>query len=59
MNDADKIIEELFDSLKGRYQNNLDLMKGNEFAFNYVQLLHYRSHKINSNRDGSYVDSPD
>ena len=36
MNDkADEIIEELFDSLKNRYQNNLELMKGSEFVFNY------------------------
>ena len=29
MNDkADEIIEELFDSLKNRYQNNLESMKG-------------------------------
>ena len=40
MNDkADKIIE-LFHSLKNRLQNNLESMKGSEFVFDYVQLLH-------------------
>ena len=34
-------------------------MKGSEFAFDYVQLLHYKCHKTNPNRGGSYIDSPD
>ena len=34
-------------------------MKGSEFVFNYVQLLYYKCHKINTNRSGSYIDSPD
>ena len=59
MNEADEIIEELSDSLKNRYQNNLELMKGSEFVFNYVQLLHYKYHKIKPNHDGSYIDFPD
>ena len=45
---ADEVIKELFDSLKNRYQNSLEPMKGNEFAFDYVQLLYYKCHKINS-----------
>ena len=36
---ADEVINELFDSLKNRYQNNLELMKGSDFVFDYVQLL--------------------
>ena len=44
--DADEIIE-LFDSLKNRYQNNLESMKGSEFVFDYVQLLYYKCHKTN------------
>ena len=56
----DKVNEkELFDSLKNRYQNNLELMKGSEFVFDYVQLLYYKCHKINPNRGGSYINSPD
>ena len=34
-------------------------MKGSEFVFDYVQLLYYKCHKINLNRGGSYIDSPD
>ena len=36
---ADEVINELFDSLKNRYQNNLELMQGSDFVFDYVQLL--------------------
>ena len=36
--EADEVIKELFDSLKNRYQNNLESMKGSEFVFNYVHL---------------------
>ena len=34
--EVDEIIEELFDSLKNRYQNNLQSVKGSEFFFNYI-----------------------
>ena len=57
--EADKVITELFDSLKNRYQNNLQLMKGSEFVFDHVHLLYYKGHKINPNHGGSYIDSPD
>ena len=33
-------------------------MKGSESVFDYVQLLHYRRHKINPNCSGSCKDSP-
>ena len=56
-NEADEIVKEL--SLKNRYQNNLESMKGSEFIFDYVQLKYYNCHKINPNRCGSYLDSPD
>ena len=57
--EADEIIKELFDSLKNRYQNNLESKKGSEFFFDYVYLIYYKCHKINPNRGGSYVHSPD
>ena len=57
--ETDEVIKELFDSLKNRYQNNLESMKGSEFVFDYVQLLYYKCHKINPNRGGSYIDSLD
>ena len=34
-------------------------MKGSELVFKYVQLLIYKCYKINLNRSGSYIDSPD
>ena len=34
-------------------------MKGSEFGFDYVHLLYYKCYKINANRGGSYIDSPD
>ena len=57
--ETDEVIKIFFDSLKNRYQNNLESMEGSEFVFNYVHLLHYKCHKINPNHCGSYIDSPD
>ena len=57
--EADEVIKKLFHSLKNRYQNDLESMKGSAFVFNYVQLLYYKCHKINPNRGGSYIDPPD
>ena len=54
---ADKVVKEPFDSLKNKYQNNLEYMKGREFLFDYVCLLYCKYHKINLNRSGSYIDS--
>ena len=34
-------------------------MKGSKFVFDYIHLLHYKCHETNSNRCGSYIDSPD
>ena len=33
-------------------------MRGNEFVFDSIDLLHYNLHKINLNRGGSNIDSP-
>ena len=57
--ESDEIIKELFKSFKNRYQNNLESIKGREFFFDNFHLLHYKCHKINPNRGGSYIDSPD
>ena len=57
--EADEAIREFFVSVKNRYENNLESMKGSEFAFDYVYLLYYKCHKINLNCVGSYIDSPD
>ena len=39
--EADEVIRKLFGSLKNRYQNNLQSMRGSDFVFDYVQLLYY------------------
>ena len=56
--EANEVIKELFDSLKNRYQYNLESMKGSGFVFHYVHLLYHKCHKINMNRYQSYIDSP-
>ena len=38
--EADEVIKQLSDSLKNRYQNNFESIKGREFVFDYVQLLY-------------------
>ena len=57
--DADQVIKKLFDLLKNRYQKNLQSMRGSEFVFDYVQLLHCKCHKMNLNHGGSYLDPHD
>ena len=44
---SDECIKELFDSLKNRYQNNFESMKGGEFLFDYVHLKYCKCHKKN------------
>ena len=57
--EADEVIKKLFDSLKNKYQNNIQSIRGSGFAFDYVQLLHYKCLRINFNRGGPNIDSPD
>ena len=58
--ETDEVIKELFDSLKNRYQNNVQSMKGSEFVFDYVHVIYYiKCHIINPNRAGSYIDCLD
>ena len=59
-NETDEIIKELFKSHLQKYQEGLEeSMKGNEFVFDSVDLLHYKLYKISLNRGGSYIDSPE
>ena len=57
--EADEVIKEIFDSLKNRHQNNLESMNDGEFFFDYIQLFHYKCHKINPNCGRLYIDSLD
>ena len=53
--EADEVIQVLFQSLLFRYQIGLEiLMKGSESVFDRVQLVYYNCHQINCE---SYVNS--
>ena len=53
-------MKESFQSLLSRYQIRLETsMMVSDFVFDCVHLLYYKCHKINPNRGGSYIDSPD
>ena len=53
-------MKESFQSLLSRYQIRLETsMTVSDFVFDCVHLLYYKCHKINPNRGGSYIDSPD
>ena len=58
--ETDQVSGKRYVSFRNRYENDLEtLMKGFPFLFDYVHQLYYNCHKINSNRGGSYIDSPD
>ena len=41
MNDeADEVIKDLFDSIKNRYQNNLESMKGKVVNFSLIMFIY-------------------
>ena len=57
---TNEVIKKIFESLLSRYQTGLETsMKGSDFIFHSVSLLHYKCHKINFKRGGSYINSPD
>ena len=59
-NDVNEIVDELFESLRSRYQSTLEKsMRGSEFIFDSGQQMYYKCHKMNYRCGGSYIDSPD
>ena len=57
--DNDDIIEQLFESLLQKYEENLQKkMRGSDFEFDSVNFLYYDFNKTSINRGGSYIDSP-
>ena len=57
--DNDDIIEQLFESLLKKYEENLqNKMRGSDFEFDGVNFLYYDFNKTSINRGGSYIDSP-
>ena len=59
-NDANEVVDELFESLCLRYQENLETsIRESDFIFDSVQLMYYKCYIVNCKRGGSYIDSPD
>ena len=57
-NDANEVVDELLESLRSRYQRNLETsMRGNDFVFDSVQMMYCKCHEVNFTRGGSYADS--
>ena len=47
-NDADKIVNELFESLRWKHQDNLETsVKRSDFIFDSVQLMYFKWQKVN------------
>ena len=58
--DANEIVDKFFKSLCSRYQQSLETsMKGSDFVFDSVQVMHYKCHKVSFIRGGLYINSPD
>ena len=59
-NDANEVVNEVFESLRSRCQDNLETsMRGSDFIFDSVSFMYYKCHKVNFKRYGSYIDSLD
>ena len=57
--DNDDIIEQLFESLLKKYEENLqNKTKGSEFEFDSGNFLYYDFNKTSINGGRSYIDSP-
>ena len=58
--ETDEVIEELFESLRQRYQKGLEeSMDGSHFIFDSANALYYDLNKVSLSRGGSYMDSPE
>ena len=46
-NDANKVVDKLFDLLCSKYLGNLETsMRESDFSFDLVQLMHYKCHEV-------------
>ena len=52
------IIREIFRSFLQNYQQELKMIKGNNFVFESVNLLDYKLHRVRLKRGGSYIKFP-
>ena len=58
--DTNEVIEDLFNSLLQRYQENLEeKMQSSEFNFDGVNALYYDLNRISLDRGGSHIYSPE
>ena len=57
--DTDDIIRKLFRSFLHNYQEELKIIKGSDFAFESVELMDYKLHRVHLRRGGSYIKSPE
>ena len=54
------VVNKIFKWHLSRLQSDLEMsMRGSDFIFDSVQLLHYNCHYIHSRRSGWYVEYPD
>ena len=59
-NDAYEVVNELLESLRSKYQDNLEKsLRRSTFISDSVRLMYYKCHKVNFKRGGSYIGSPD
>ena len=59
-NNVNKVVDKVFNSLRLRYQGNLEkLMRGSDSSFNSAQLMYHKCHKLNYRGASSNIDSPD
>ena len=54
---ADEVMEERFELIRSRYQIRPETsMRGSDFIFDYVNLMHYKCHKKNLKLCRSHID---
>ena len=59
-NGTNQVANEFFEPLLSRYQGNLETsMRGSDFIFDSVQLMHYKCHEVNFKLGASYIESQD
>ena len=57
--ETNEVIEDLFEFFFQKYQEGLEeSMRGSEFVYDSVDVLHYNLNKVSLSRGGSYIDSP-
>ena len=59
-NDAKRVVNKLFDSLRLPYQGNSETsMRGSALIFDLVQMMYYKCHNVDFRSGRSYIGSPD